>query len=242
MCLAACSSGSDSEEEEADPSDVEESEEEEAEVSASVEMKTKRKRVFTLGAAEQMKKQKVSMEDSAPPSPKQSNIGDVEMEHLRGFEGEGRVASLWDRRFNFDCHVRNHLFFCTDQDKLRRAGHADVAGFVKSSALRIAVGAEFLLEELNMSRTEVSRLASELDKAKVGREKAERELTRARKESEYTEGCLVREWKRSVTESFQNAIDQVRLGFPHLNLDSIALDPFKVVEGEKLVDPPSARR
>ncbi|RYR34202.1 hypothetical protein Ahy_A10g048943 isoform A [Arachis hypogaea] len=156
--------------------------------------------------------------------------------------GEGRVLSLWDRRFDFDHHIRHHLFSSPDQDKLRHTGHTEVGHFVKANALRIAAATEFLVEELEKKERQLCRVVTKLEKAEREVAKCLGELERVKKESEYTELCLMREWKKSVRVSFQNAVDQVQLGFPKLNMDSIMLDPFKVVEGDKLVDMKSRRQ
>ncbi|MED6150124.1 hypothetical protein PIB30_069339 [Stylosanthes scabra] len=234
-------------------SESEEEEEEEEEEDVKVKMRQKRKgEVFTRGrATEKMKKkQKVSVENNAspssPPTPplfREQNIAaDMDMENVRDFEGEGRVLSLWDGGFDFDHHVQHHLFSSPDQDKLRRLGHATVGRFAKANALRIAASTEFLVEELEKKEKELCSAVTKLEKAKREVAKCLGELERVKKESEYTELSLMREWKKSVRVSFQNAVDQVRLGFPKLNMDSIMLDPFKVVEGGKLVDMKSRRR
>ncbi|XLR47756.1 hypothetical protein S83_032416 [Arachis hypogaea] len=231
---------------------AEESEsEEEEEEAEEVKKKPKRKEeVLTRErAAEKMKKkQKVSVENSAAPlTPpplfhEQNIVADIDMQHLQDFEGEGRVLSLWDRRFDFDHHIRHHLFSSPDQDKLRHTGHTEVGHFVKANALRIAAATEFLVEELEKKERQLCRVVTKLEKAEREVAKCLGELERVKKESEYTELCLMREWKKSVRVSFQNAVDQVQLGFPKLNMDSIMLDPFKVVEGDKLVDMKSRRQ
>ncbi|XLT40084.1 hypothetical protein S245_070717, partial [Arachis hypogaea] len=225
--------------------------EEEEEEAEEVKKKPKRKEeVLTRErAAEKMKKkQKVSVENSAAPlTPpplfhEQNIVADIDMQHLQDFEGEGRVLSLWDSRFDFDHHIRHHLLSSPDQDKLHHTGHAEVGRFVKANALRIAAATEFLVEELEKKERQLCRVVTKLEKAEREVAKCLGELERVKKESEYTELCLMREWKKSVRVSFQNAVDQVQLGFPKLNMDSIMLDPFKVVEGDKLVDMKSRRQ
>ncbi|OIV96922.1 hypothetical protein TanjilG_00504 [Lupinus angustifolius] len=88
-------------------------------------------------------------------------------------------------------------------------------------------------------KSDLSQLVAEFEKEKTRRLEVEVQLTRcngelakALKESKYIEGCLVEKWKKSIHESFQNAIDQVCLGFPGLDMNSITLDPFKAVKGK----------
>ncbi|XLR61808.1 hypothetical protein S83_012480, partial [Arachis hypogaea] len=45
---------------------------------------------------------------------------------------------------------------------------------------------------------------------------------------------LLQKWNKSMKMSFQNAVDQVRYLFPHLNLDSVGLDHCKVVKEGQL--------
>ncbi|XLT09480.1 hypothetical protein HN51_055273 [Arachis hypogaea] len=50
-------------------------------------------------------------------------------------------------------------------------------------------------------------------------------------------GTFLQKWNKSMKMSFQNAVDQVRYLFPHLNLDSVGLDHRKVVkEGKAILD------
>ncbi|XP_072083789.1 uncharacterized protein [Arachis hypogaea] len=53
-------------------------------------------------------------------------------------------------------------------------------------------------------------------------------------------GTFLQKWNKSMKMSFQNAVDQVRYLFPHLNLDSVGLDHRKVVKEGQLVEPHSA--
>ncbi|XLR18394.1 hypothetical protein S83_046306, partial [Arachis hypogaea] len=43
-------------------------------------------------------------------------------------------------------------------------------------------------------------------------------------------GTFLKKWNKSMKMSFQNAVDQVRYLFPHLNFDSVGLDHRKVVK------------
>ncbi|XLS89074.1 hypothetical protein HN51_065082 [Arachis hypogaea] len=46
-------------------------------------------------------------------------------------------------------------------------------------------------------------------------------------------GTFLKKWNKSMKMSFQNAVDQVRYLFPHLNFDSVGLDHRKVVKEGK---------
>ncbi|XP_015944760.1 uncharacterized protein LOC107469888 [Arachis duranensis] len=251
-------------EEEEEEVEEEKEEEEEDQVSSSRKMKLKREALFEPGADRDVekKKQKVSVESSGASPRRERSIEQVLMESeeenkregLRSFQGKGAVASLWDDRFNFDGHLRQHLFFYSDQDQLRRAGDSSVAQFVKANAFRIATAADFMESEIEKSRNEVHRLLLELaeeknarlraeeqlQEAKAAREKAERELVRSKKDADCTEAFLLQKWNKSMKVSFQNAVDQVRYFFPDLNLDSVELDHRKVVKEGQLVEPHSA--
>ncbi|CAL0319571.1 unnamed protein product [Lupinus luteus] len=117
----------------------------------------------------------------------------------------------------------------------------------KGVLLKTQEEVQYLVNEKDMLecdwKSDLSQLVAEFEKEKMRRLEVEEELTRCRgelakaqKESKYIEGCLVEKWKKSIHESFQNAIDQVCLGLPGLNITSITLDPFKVVKGKGLVD------
>ncbi|MED6189530.1 hypothetical protein PIB30_096815, partial [Stylosanthes scabra] len=229
-------------------------------------MKPKREAPFQPDADRDVevekKKQKVSVESSGASLRRERSIEEVLMESeeenkrdgLCSFQGKGTVASLWDDRFNFDGHLRQHLFFYSDRDQLLRAGDSSVTQFVKANSFRIAAAADFLELEIEKSRKEVCLLESELaeeknarlraeealQEANTAREKAERELAMSKKNADCTEAFLLQRCNKSMKVSFQNAVDQVRYFFPDLNLDSVELDYRKVVMEGELVEPRSA--
>ncbi|MED6218746.1 hypothetical protein PIB30_029324 [Stylosanthes scabra] len=244
----------------------EEEEDQEEDQECGIKMKPKREAPFEPGADRDVevekKKQKVSVESSGASLRRERSVEEVLMETeeenkrdgLRSFQGKGTVASLWDDRFNFDGHLRQHLFFYSDRDQLLRAGDSSITQFVKANSFRIAAAADFLELEIEKSRKDVCRLESELaeeknarlraeeklQEANAAREKAERELAMSKKNADCTEAFLLQRCNKSMKVSFQNAVDQVRYFFPDLNLDSVELDYRKVVMEGQLVDPHSA--
>lgn len=137
-----------------------------------------------------------------------------------------------------------------DKHQLRSEVSRVAAEFEKEKTTRLKANNELLkrykeidclLKEKVKLEIDVSRFKAELKREKTDRLKMKDKLAEAQKEFEYIKWCLHNKRKKSLSESFQNADDQVHLGFPGLDLVSITLDLYKVVEGENLVTPPPQR-